>query len=238
MKIMKNKFFKIASLMVMLCLVTTCAIGTTFAKYVTNAEAEDYARVAKFGVKINIAGDDLLKTEYATDNTAKYAGSVSVKSSSDTENVVAPGTKGSAEFSISGTPEVAVQIDIVFALAQNPDIVLPAGSVDGQTEDYYPVVFTLKQLEDANGDIAEANQVLAQGTLADIQDYLDDYSGEQYAPNTNLKSVFELSWEWVYESGNDAEDTLLGDIMAGTDSVAGAVTSFSYDLSITVTQLD
>ena len=70
MKIMKNKSVKIAALAIMLCLLTTCAIGTTFAKYVTGADAEDYARVAKWGVKIDIAGDDMFKDTYVADATA------------------------------------------------------------------------------------------------------------------------------------------------------------------------
>ena len=235
MKIMKNKFFKIAALMVMLCLVTTCAIGTTFAKYVTGQNTSDSARVAKWGVRVTIQGDDLLKTSYATDDTTNYSGAVSVESNNG-NNVVAPGTSGSAEFSIVGTPEVAVQIDIDFAIRN--DVVLPADSVDGQTDDYYPLVFTLKQIEDANGAVAQADQVLVTGTLADIKDFLDDYSGAQYAPNTNLKSVFVLSWEWAYESGNDAADTLLGDIMAGVETVDDSSVKVGYALAITVTQID
>ena len=54
MKIMKNKFFKVASLMIMLCLISTCAIGTTFAKYVTGDTATDSARVAKWGVRLTM----------------------------------------------------------------------------------------------------------------------------------------------------------------------------------------
>lgn len=242
MKIMKNKFFKIASLMIMLCLISTCAIGTTFAKYVTGDTATDSARVAKWGVRLTMQGDDLFRNTYAADDT-EITGKLSVQSSS-TDKVVAPGTKGSTVFSISGIPEVAVRIVIDFNATS--DIVLPAGAVlaDDSTlaANYHPLVFTLKQLKDANGDIAAENQTLKSGTLADIQEFLDTYTGTngaEYEPNTNLASTYELSWAWAFENaGMDAADTLLGDIIAGVEPANGAVTSVQYDLSITVTQID
>ena len=230
MKIMKNKFFKLAVLMVMLCLVTTCAIGTTFAKYVSGNSADDAARVAKWGVVVEMVSDDLFENEYTTDDNT-YAGALSVKSQNG-DSVVAPGTKGSTVFSISGAPEVAVRIDIVFNATSQ--VKLPGATA---AEDYYPIVFTLKQTEDYQGN--PATGVLAQGTLDDIAYFLNEvYSGAEYAPNTVLDSKYELSWEWAYESGNDAKDTLLGDVMAGTQTVAGAVTEVAYEISVTVTQID
>ena len=245
---MKNKFLKIASLLVMLCLISACAIGTTFAKYTTGDTAGDSARVAKWGVRVTMVGDDLFNNEYATDDTT-HAGTLSVKSVSG-DDVVAPGTSGKTTFSITGSPEVAVRIVIDFNAVS--DIVLPAGSVTGQTADYHPIVFTLTQTHDYNGEIKDehgnaAPVELKKGTLAEIQSFLDAYSGANghdfKLPETDgnklvLDSTYELSWAWAYESGNDAADTLLGDIIAGEATVAGAVTEIKYDLSITVTQID
>lgn len=232
MKIMKNKFFKIASLMIMLCLISTCAIGTTFAKYVTGDTATDSARVAKWGVRLTMQGDDLFSNQYAANDSA-LAGQLSVKSSSD---IVAPGTKGSTVFSISGTPEVAANIKINFVASS--DIMLPAGSAEGQDEEYHPLVFTLKQTHDYKGEMATPT-VLFSGTLAQIQAALANFSAN-YAPNTILDSTYELSWEWAFENaGMDAADTLLGDIIAGVEpNDVGAVTEVKYNLSITVTQID
>ena len=230
MKIMKNKFFKIASLMIMLCLISTCAIGTTFAKYVTGDTATDSARVAKWGVRLEMASDPLFKNEYES-HDADYAG-LTVKSDNGNK-LVAPGTSGKTAFSIKGTPEVATRITI--SLTDIKDVFLPANSAEGQTADYYPVVFTLTQTADTNG---ATNVELKKGTLADIQAFLNAYSGAEYAPNTNLAASFELSWAWAFNAGMDAADTLLGDIMAGEETVAGAETNVSYKLTITVTQID
>ena len=78
---------KLASAMVILCLITTCAISTTFAKYTTGGSVDDTARVAKWGVEVTMDGDPMFS------NT--YAGGPNGISVSATENVVAPGTSSS-----------------------------------------------------------------------------------------------------------------------------------------------
>ena len=104
----KNKTMRIASLLLVAVLMTTCIISGTYAKYVTSGEVSDTARVAKFGVTVT-ATSDLFKAEYATDDTS-YTGSLSVKASND-DDVVAPGTKGNISAAgLSGKPEVAVRV--------------------------------------------------------------------------------------------------------------------------------
>ena len=46
----KTKVMRLLSLLLVMTLISTCAISGTFAKYVTRAEGEDQARVAKWGV--------------------------------------------------------------------------------------------------------------------------------------------------------------------------------------------
>ena len=237
MKIMKNKFLKIAALVLMLCIATTCVIGTSFAKYVTGAEGEDYARVAKWGVKIDIDGDDMFHNTYAADDTA-LAGKLSVHSNS-IDQVFAHCTSGSTTFTITGNPEVAANVSIEFDYAS--DIVLPAGSVENQTDDYYPVVFTLKQTKGFDGNAMDVT--VASGNLQNIKAAINGFSQNYDAEALDLDAEFVLSWEWAYESTdnvNDAKDTLLGDIIVDPTAatVAGTSTRLEYELSITVTQLD
>lgn len=52
----KNKVMRIASILMVAALVSTCAISGTFAKYVTGDSADDAARVAKFGVTVLASG--------------------------------------------------------------------------------------------------------------------------------------------------------------------------------------
>ncbi len=61
-----SKLPKLAALLLVLTLATTCFVSGTFAKYVSEGEGKDAARVAKWGVKVEITGDGF-KTTYGKD---------------------------------------------------------------------------------------------------------------------------------------------------------------------------
>lgn len=84
-----SKLPKLAALLLVLTLATTCFVSGTFAKYVSEGEGEDAARVAKWGVKVEIAGDGF-KTTYGKDEVNANVDGPTVVSST-TEKVVAPG---------------------------------------------------------------------------------------------------------------------------------------------------
>ncbi|MBO7665909.1 MAG: hypothetical protein J6S70_00615 [Clostridia bacterium] len=149
----KNWTMRVALLIVVLTLITSCFVGGTFAKYVTGASYEDTARVAKFGVLLSIEGEGFA-TKYATDDTT-YTGAYTVEAE---DKVVAPGTPAGLKtetsetevsqennraeatdenkaltFGISGTPEVAVRINIEFG-KDFKDVVLPKGTYTDYTQ--------------------------------------------------------------------------------------------------------
>ena len=53
----KNYLMRIASILFIVTLISTCCVSGTFAKYVTSASASDTARVAKWGVSISGVSD-------------------------------------------------------------------------------------------------------------------------------------------------------------------------------------
>ena len=61
----KNWTMKLAGLLLALTMITACFVGSTFAKYVTRAQGEAEARVAKWGVLLTVEGDPF-GTQYAT----------------------------------------------------------------------------------------------------------------------------------------------------------------------------
>lgn len=189
----KNKMLRIASILLVVTLLSTCVISGTFAKYVTKAEGTDTARVAKWGVLLTLNAGNTFDTKYKTHDTS-YDGELSVESSNG-DKVVAPGTSAAdidAEIkaSVSGTPEVATRYAITIEDIQ--DIVLPAGDhidytvlnpttgADGKityaydgtfttTEDYSPLKWTLKM----------GNNSLATGkSLTDVIDQMDKIKGK------------------------------------------------------------
>jgi len=248
----KNVMMRVASILLVLVLMSTSAISGTFAKYVTTASGTESARVAKWGVEVGVKGlyndkDGLFAKTYAADDgSTSFANTVVAE-----QKVVAPGTKNDegVSFTLKGKPEVAVQVDI--QMTNVKDVYLPAGNYTDWTESvdgvyskkfdavaYYPVVFKL--VDNASPAIA-----LVEGTLAEVATYLNAKTNE-YEANTDLSKIYSasgsgeytLTWEWVFEDGKDKEDTLLGNIADGLTTVDGASTKLGFDLSITVTQID
>lgn len=243
----KNTMMRVASALLVAVLLSTCAISGTFAKYVTEGSATDSARVAKWGVKINTEGDGFFTNTYAKDSNTEIVNTVVAD-----VDVVAPGTNdtGAALFSLTGTPEVAVNVKIEITGANNAekatDVVLAAGEYWDWTKapyttkftatEYHPLVFTLK----------DGENVLKTGTLADIESYLEAAS-KDYDAGTDLSKIFgatgtgsyTLSWAWAFEQSKDKEDTLLGQYAAGLDTAAaGTSTNLEFSIKITATQID
>lgn len=135
----KNNMMRAAGVLLIAVLLTTSVISGTFAKYVTSDTADDSARVAMFGVKIETEGALFAKNYLTTDNTPagdSAGASLSVKSSgalgaegNQIGNVVAPGTKNEdgLVFSVTGTPEVAVNVELNIVTNTASDIWLGTG---------------------------------------------------------------------------------------------------------------
>ena len=235
----KNVMMRVASIMLVLVLLTSSVISGTFAKYVTEATSYETARVAKWGVVVTSTVDSLFAKSYAKDSTTDIANTVVAD-----EEVVAPGTKNDTgvTFSVTGQPEVAV--NVAFDLKVNKDVILPAGddykdwtinptSTFDLAKDYTPVVFTL-----TNGVNTWT------GTLSEIETELEGLN-KDYPAGTDLSTVFgtfTLTWAWDFDDSgagtNDKADTLLGNIAAGIDTVAGACTEIDFEVAIKVTQVD
>lgn len=244
----KNKMMRIASGLLVLNLMSTCAISGTFAKYVTAASVGDSARVAKWGVGVTATGS-LFETTYARDGEAistlggDAINNTVVEVSSSTD-VVAPGTKNDTglTFSITGSPEVAVNID--FNITNVKDVYLSNGTYRDYTNGndsaatfttdtaYYPIVYTLKKGE----------SVVKTGKMSDIEAYFNSLEGN-YAPNTNLSTTFgtyTLTWAWAFgDDANNKADTYLGQMAAtGGELPSGVSLEAGVDIAITVAQLD
>lgn len=127
----KNRTLKLASGLLILCLITTCAISTTLAKYTTGGSAADTARVAKWGVEVSASGT-MFGTAYQDTIVKDGDANATVQSnfnSSFVPNVVAPGTKNETgiQIKIFGQPEVEFNLSAEVTQAAQ-DIYLNAGT--------------------------------------------------------------------------------------------------------------
>jgi hypothetical protein len=236
----KNNMLRIASVLLVAVLLSTCAISGAFAKYITTGPSvTDGAQVAAWGVEIDASEDAAFFKEETATVTDFYTADdekmgLTVKSDA---KVVAPGTSGNlGAFTVSGTPEVAVNVKIEITYS---DILLPDGTYDDYTTgatdtfalaaDYYPIVFTL----------THSNGPGVTGTLKDVRDYLT--TDVNYQANENLGHIYgayTLTWAWVID-GNDKADTYLGNCAADSSLVTGDICiEEAFGITITVTQID
>jgi len=267
----KNRMMRLASGLLVAVLLTTCAISGTFAKYVTSDSASDSARVAKWGVVVTASGS-LFGKNYinaAGGNKPADAGELTVVSSSvPQDNVVAPGTKNDTgmSFEIKGTPEVDTKLTVAVTSANDIKLAKKDGGYTDPTtgdpdaakvvltDDYYPVVFTLKN---GNGDI------LTVGNIAAIKAYFEGETfNKVYNANTPLETIgkgvgayetnstdgeYVLTWAWAYGTAasdidnknitdTDRYDTILGN--AAVTPIAGATTNIDIKIEILVEQVD
>ena len=236
----KNKFLKIASGLLMLVLITCCAVSGTFAKYVTEGEATDTARVAEWGVIVTVTGNDAFGEKY---NDKIDASGTKVVSNTSGENVVAPGTNGTlGSYTITGTPEVRVEVEVALAITLTGWEIMvdtDADGVDDASKFYCPLVIS-DGTNKVDGKSFIGNK---DGFIAAIE-ALVDKAATEVAANADLSTSYpavELTWAWAFETGDNAsekaanseKDTKLGNLAA-----EGNASTIKVDWKVTVEQVD
>ena len=241
MKNRKNSTLRIAGGLLALVLVTSCFVGSTFAKYVTSGDAADNARVAKWGVSITAhATGDVFAKEYdaiaGQDNTVIAGGEY---------KVIAPGTKkdNATLVTLSGKPEVSVQV------TYNAEHFSLTGNWIGDASNtfYCPLII---KVTGKVGDAVKTETIncVEKTSAAEVETAVKNAvaaCSATYGPNTDLSTVagdgLKISWEWPFEGTanpgqTDAKDTYLGNQAAtatGTD-----VPAIHIPVTATVTQID
>lgn len=115
-----NKTLRIASVLLIAVLMTTCIIGGTFAKYTTSVEATVKANTATWSVKVN---GDITTIDIDLGSTTNRASDDNV-----VDGVIAPGTKGSFAFALKNESQVTAEATIKLDVTALPSyIVLTQG---------------------------------------------------------------------------------------------------------------
>lgn len=234
----RNRLMKASAFLLVSTMATSCFVGSTFAKYVSENQGEDSARVAKWGVKVEVTGDGF-KTIYGKDDVNANVGDTVV--SSNEEKVVAPGTKGTfGGVKITGTPEVAVKVETT------ADVELSGWNVASGGEFYCPLVFTVGNTT-INGLDYSSSTAGGEGSFENaIKTAIQKATTQQLEAGTDLSTVGDditYSWEWPFEGStgkvanqDDELDTILGDNAADGDT--GNDPKINITVKTTVTQID
>lgn len=248
----KNKMMRLASVLLVLVMLTTCVISGTFAKYVTADDAHDVARVAKWGIEITATDDGDSKTVYEASDPTATEGHISTN---QTLKLLAPGTSGQlVDITISGKPEVAYDVTVA--------VDLELTGWEAKSAVYCPVVFTVTangtatkyMIDLTNTDTEKLEEAIEQAIIDALLETSsapnatpENYGGTdgtiyacQYAADDDFyetAKTVKVEWAWAFEQGNTAEekadfnelDTILGD--AGTAQI-------KFDFAVQVTQVD
>ena len=223
----KNIAMRVAAFLFILTMISTCAFATTFAKYTTSDSANDSARVAKWGVNVDVA----IPTDGAFKVTYDSAANPSVKGASNAK-VVAPGTRvdDALTVTITGTPEVDVKIEYEATVTLEG---WEEGSytLDGATQKTHcPLVI---KVNDTPYKV-EAGKTAADLAAA-VKAAIEAKSVANINAGTELDSTNNLTVSWAWDFGpdsgaNDANDTALGNL-----TIAPTI---SISVTCTVTQID
>ena len=225
----KMSFMRMAALMLLLCLASTCAISGTFAKYTTEATGTSTARVAYWGFTDDgtIEITDLFATSYtgAGNNTNVV---------SNTDNIIAPGSTNSAAFKFTyanNTSESLTAPEVAYSF-----VVSTTGSEIAADIENNPNI----QWKLDNG---------AWGTwdaMIDAIEALDE--DEDFAPG-EIPAAFAagsehtVSWQWIFETADDAdpdngsEEAIQDAIDTGMGNKQ-TLDTVTLKITITATQID
>ncbi len=125
----KSKTMRAASFLLVLTLMTSCFVGSTFAKYTSTGSGEDTARVAKWDIQLEGAA----MTETFTFNLFDYTDTNVDVNGSGSEKVIAPGTQGSFTIDLQNKSEVTAQYTIDYTVTNNSNIPVEYSIDNGTT---------------------------------------------------------------------------------------------------------
>lgn len=239
----KNVMMRVASIMLVLVLMSSSVISGTFAKYVSEGKSQDKARVAKWGVDVASVAD-MFKTEYARDDSSFTIAANTVVSSND-DKLVAPGTKGNlTSVTLTGTPEVAVRINY------RAEVDLSGWYINGGSEYYCPIAITLSNAAASYNKVLYGLDFTSETEFEEAIEYYISAYTKDYEALTNLgtdtdvlNEELQIAWEWAFEGATeggtghanqtDVKDTALGDLAAEEKAA-----KIDFTLFITATQID
>lgn len=217
-----SMMIRLVAVLAVVMMFTMCFVGGTFAKYVTSGSGSDSATVAKWGVTVTGTAN-MFEKEYAKDDVSFTLAANTVVSTGD---VVAPGTSGSmAKFTITGTPEVAVNVKFAGTLK------LGDKWVDSESAYYCPIEITVGDTTFKGKDYSSADLFETA-----VNDKIATFT-KNYEANTDLSTIGAdapaISWKWAFEGNDNVKDTYLGNQAAASNAA-----NISLSVTVTVTQID
>ena len=244
----KNNAMRLGSVLVVLALLTMCAVGGTFAKYTSSAASTDTARVAKWGLTVSAPNP---ATTFATQYVTSANDSTVTVKSLGTDKVVAPGTSGTAgACTIAGKSEVAVKVGLAgsLTLGDNSKWLISYSDYAGTAhtnEFYFPIKF---KVGGTAVDLSNCSSVTDVQTA--VNNAIKNATAKTFAVNfdfddsSNAATIAEIptvTWEWDYDatsSDADAEAAAIYNQDVKDTQLQANQPSITLEVDTTVTQID
>lgn len=202
----KNKMMRIASVLLVAVLLSTCAIFGTFAKYTTSVTSQDSARVAYWG----------FQSSNSIDITGLFAATYDNVKSQNVKDVVAPGTLGSASFAFAYDENVTVNggaatmtgpevaYDFTITVNASCDEMIQNNKNIVWKLDNAGVELTWNELIVKIVELSGATGVTYDGTTSTAT--VRYQPGELPAAFTTADNIHTIYWEWKFEGGSATYD--------------------------------
>lgn len=210
----KNVMMRVASILLVAVLLTTCAISGTFAKYVATTTGTDSARVAKWNMQINGTSFNDATFTFNLFNTIKDSNLTADETDivpADGQ-IIAPGTSGEFDLVISNASEVTAKFWFSFTSVETGgdipiEYTLIPGSTTGDT-------FT----PDDSEIVAWTSNVSA----------LNKQDSKAVTIAVGGQTTYTVQWRWVI-NGDDDTDTTLGKVGTATVAVTAVLNAEQVD---------
>jgi hypothetical protein len=223
-----NKMMRIASVLLVAVLLTTCVISGTFAKYVTTTSVTDSARVAYWG---------FVEPASTTFNLFDHGETTIFDGTGANAKLIAPGTSGSATFAMAYTNYTGDTIkapEVPYSFTVDVTVNDAANYEDLDANENF--VWTLDGVAVADADADGLNEV--SDLVAAIKALSGDVSGTKNYEAKTLPAAFAvgtshtIGWNWEYyvDAAGDEFDTAMGN--------AGALDNIEITITITAEQIN
>lgn len=223
---MKTKMTILGTLM-MAVIITSYSVSGTYAKYVSEIDLADEARVAKWEIGLeqdSMKNLDLFQDSYEYKKDGNKTVVALPNADTTKDNVVAPGTSGQYTFALTGTIETNYRISVT-ASGDNTVTTTYEG------EAYNPIRFYLSEQDNVDINTVAEDDLLTFDDLLTALNALYSGTGDKvYAPGEVNVPSYTIYWKWDFAGAKtiDKADTILG------EEIAADTTSHKIDLAINI----
>ena len=178
----KNKMMRLASVLLVLTLLTTSVISGTFAKYTSTVTGSATATVAKWSFEVNDTEIAANPANTVIFNLFDTSTNFDEAGNDVATGKIAPGTKGSFNFKVENTSEVSAKYTITFTTT------FPTGITSDRFKFYSDEAMT-QEITLADGKYTAANAV-------------------EIEVGDSEADTVTVYWQWTF--GDDVDDSAIG----------------------------